>query len=143
MNKLSDVRHCFYGKRVFIESRRQFFTLPDRLPELTLWSRLSCLEAAGIPSSNIASHSFRRDGATFGYSIGLSPDAIKLRETKRAVAHMFVLPRMLYDDKPANVPPAPPLRPRVSSRALFSMQLIQAVSARSSKCLHVSPSHPP
>jgi hypothetical protein len=37
-----------------------------------------CLEAAGIPSSNIASHSFRRGGATFGYSIGLSPDAIKL-----------------------------------------------------------------
>ena len=30
-----------------------------------------CLEAAGIPSSNIASHSFRRGGATFGYSIGL------------------------------------------------------------------------
>ncbi|KAH3741927.1 hypothetical protein DPMN_048657 [Dreissena polymorpha] len=49
---------------------------------------------------------------------------------------------MLYDDKPANVPPAPPLRPRVSSRALSSMQLIQAVSARSPKGLHVSPSHP-
>ncbi|KAH3892523.1 hypothetical protein DPMN_016641 [Dreissena polymorpha] len=70
----------------------------------------------------------------------LAPPA---RETKRAVAHMFVLPRMLYDDKPANVPPAPPLRPRLSSRALSSMHPIQAVSARSSKCLHVSPSHPP
>ncbi|KAH3786798.1 hypothetical protein DPMN_164909 [Dreissena polymorpha] len=27
---------------------------------------------------------------------------------------MFVLPCLLYDDKPANVPPAPPLRPRVT-----------------------------
>ncbi|KAH3873231.1 hypothetical protein DPMN_036460 [Dreissena polymorpha] len=56
---------------------------------------------------------------------------------------MFVLPLMLYDDKPANVPPAPPLRPRVSSRTLSSMQHVQTVSARSSKCLHVSPSHTP
>jgi hypothetical protein len=31
---------------------------------------------------------------------------------------MFVLPRMLYDDRPANVPPASPLGLRVSSRAV-------------------------
>ncbi|KAH3859466.1 hypothetical protein DPMN_102281 [Dreissena polymorpha] len=52
---------------------------------------------------------------------------------------MFFLPLMLYDDKPANVLPAPPLRPRVSNRALSSMQPVQAVIARSSKCLQVSP----
>ncbi|WAR29162.1 hypothetical protein MAR_002730, partial [Mya arenaria] len=37
-----------------------------------------CLRLAGIDTSDIASHSFRRGGATFCFKIGLSPDAIKL-----------------------------------------------------------------
>ncbi|WAR07160.1 hypothetical protein MAR_017118, partial [Mya arenaria] len=37
-----------------------------------------CLRLAGIDTSDIASHAFRRGGATFCFKIGLSPDAIKL-----------------------------------------------------------------
>lgn len=37
-----------------------------------------CLSLYDIDTKDIASHSFRRGGATFCYSVGLSPDSIKL-----------------------------------------------------------------
>lgn len=46
--------------------------------ELFLDRIRECLSKSGANPSDYATHSFRRGGATFCYSIGLSPDAIKI-----------------------------------------------------------------